>query len=125
MCIRDRFSNKLLTSNECCVSACTVFTMLTDVEIIAAILLLGKKKKKRRYWVHPLLYKRLSIGKFHIRYNNMINYPEKFFNYYRMSIKTFDELINLIESDIVRKGNRRGLRKPTEQRTSERFSIVM
>ena len=82
--------------------------MLTDVEIIAAILLLEKKGKKRRYWVHPLLHKRPSIGEFHIRYNNLRNYPEKFFNYYRMSIKTFDELINLIESDIVQKGNRRG-----------------
>ena len=89
------------------------------------ILLLEKKRKKRRYWMHPLLYKRPSISEFHKRYNNLTNYPEQFFNYYRMSIKTFYELINLIESDIVWKGNRRGLRKPTEQRTSERFSLVM
>jgi hypothetical protein len=49
-------------------------------------------KNKRRYWVHPFTNLRLTKGLFYTYFENLRERPDKFFNYFRMSIKTFDEL---------------------------------
>jgi hypothetical protein len=55
-----------------------------------------KLKNKRRFWVHPLTTERLLKGQFHNIYENLRAHPNNFFNYYRMSVNSFDELLKLV-----------------------------
>ncbi|XP_045477279.1 protein ANTAGONIST OF LIKE HETEROCHROMATIN PROTEIN 1-like [Harmonia axyridis] len=49
-------------------------------------------KQNRRYWVHPYTDLRLLRGRFHTSFGALRENPDKFYNYYRMSVKSFDEL---------------------------------
>lgn len=59
-----------------------------------------ENQKEKRFWVHPINQKR-NIPDF-IR--ELRNDPDKFYNYCRMSMETFDELLNLVE-DRIKKQN--------------------
>jgi hypothetical protein len=75
---------------------CVVGLLLEDVE---------RNKKtsgKRQWWTHPTLSHRLSIGNFHTSFNNHGIYPDKFFQYYMMSVACFDELLGLRGGNIVK-----------------------
>lgn len=65
--------------------------------VVALLLKLRNRKRKQRrrhrYWVHPLTDQRHLKGYFCKMYNNVRQHPDKFFNYYRMSIGTFDKLL--------------------------------
>ncbi|PIO23178.1 hypothetical protein AB205_0203050, partial [Aquarana catesbeiana] len=50
----------------------------------------------RRYWVHPIVQNREERGQFRILYNDLRQHEEKFFNYSRMSVNSFDELLRLL-----------------------------
>lgn len=71
-----------------------------DVEgIVAVALWIQKKKKlkkKNKYWVHPLLQERRSKGLFNIFFSDLRQYEHKFFNYVRMSVKSFDEMLDVL-----------------------------
>jgi hypothetical protein len=82
--------------------------MLTDIEIIAILVLKKNRKRHRKHWIHPLNCKRLSMSQFHLLYGKLREHPDKFFNFYRMSVKSFDELISLVGDHLRRVGNRRG-----------------
>jgi len=58
--------------------------------------LLIKKKKKlnRTIWVHPLLCSRPSQGAFTLLFEGLRRDPATFFNFFRMSVSAFDELLN-------------------------------
>jgi len=59
-------------------------------------LLVKKKENKqqnRKFWVHPLLSTRLSEGAFTINFHGLRRDPRKFFNYFRMSVSAYDELL--------------------------------
>jgi hypothetical protein len=45
--------------------------------------------------VHTLLSDRSTKGLFNLFYNDLRKYEDKFFNYLRMSIKSFDELVSV------------------------------
>ncbi|KAL4126514.1 hypothetical protein QTP88_010736 [Uroleucon formosanum] len=60
-----------------------------------------KRKKKRKFWVHPLLSDRSTKGLFNLFYNDLRKHEDKFFNYLRMSIKSFDELLELLQQDLT------------------------
>lgn len=72
---------------------------LNDVEAVCIAYLLNKRHKKqnktkRQYWVHPLNVKRPQEGQFNITFMTLRAHPDKFFDYYRMSIQSFDELVS-------------------------------
>lgn len=69
-----------------------------DMEEAAAlsILVLRIRKKKRKYWVHPIYSERFIKGKFHTLYSDLRGHPKKFFQYFRMNVPTFDNLLKLI-----------------------------
>jgi len=50
----------------------------------------------RKHWVHPINDDRETRERFSTFYNDIRLYPEKFFIYYRKSIKTFDELLQKV-----------------------------
>jgi hypothetical protein len=54
-----------------------------------------KKTRNRRVWVHPMLSTRLTMGAFYTLFNDLREDDGKFFNYFRMSPRSFDELYEL------------------------------
>lgn len=53
--------------------------------------------KKKRYWVHLFTGNRLTREIFYTSFVNLRENNETFFNYFRMSVKSFDELaVNIL-----------------------------
>ena len=60
-------------------------------------------KKTRTQWVHPLNEARPWSGE-HLKIDRMYReFPDKFFQYTRMSPQLFDKLLAMIEPDIKKK----------------------
>jgi hypothetical protein len=56
-----------------------------------------RKRKPRKHCVNPLLSTRLHKGLFHTLYDDLRQDDEQFFNCFRMSTKSFDELLSVLE----------------------------
>jgi hypothetical protein len=69
-----------------------------DLEEVAYVCALElrrrRKRRKQQFWVHPITRQRSMKGVFYILYEDLRCHPKKFFNYYRMSVNSFDELTN-------------------------------
>lgn len=65
-------------------------------KVIVMLCLHRRLKKRRRntriYWVHPITTLRMKFGAFYTIFPKLRENEDKFFNYFRMSIKSFDEL---------------------------------
>ena len=59
--------------------------------------------KKRKFWTHPLVSARLLKGAFSTLFEDLKEDPFKFFNYFRMSIRSFNELADKLEDALHRK----------------------
>jgi hypothetical protein len=73
-----------------------------EVEEIAALLfsyVRRRKKKNRQYWIHPMLLEHSTNGAFHLLCDDLHKHDEKFFSYTRMSMKYFDQLLQLIREE--------------------------
>jgi len=69
----------------------------TEIVCVAEALGLLDEPKERNYWVHPLNQDRINIKKqFFKFYNDLRDYPDKFFEFYRMSVPSFDELLSKV-----------------------------
>lgn len=91
-----------------------------ELAAVCALELRRKKKlrKKKLYWVHPITSQRLVKGQFYKLYSDLRAHPDKFFNYYRMSVNSFDELLNLIRPHITYKDTKWRKAIPPEERLS-------
>ena len=56
------------------------------------------KQRNRVHWVHPFTVEAKGEKRFRTFYENIRNFETKFFGYYRMSIKSFDELLVFLRS---------------------------
>ncbi|CAI6375924.1 unnamed protein product [Macrosiphum euphorbiae] len=96
--------------------------LLNDEEAMSIIYVLYKRHQKkskngqRRHWVHPLNLKRPIEGRFQTNFMTLRSYPEEFFKYYRMSIKSFDELISLVNLKLQKQVTCLHLPIPAEER---------
>jgi hypothetical protein len=74
-----------------------------ELVVVCALELRRREKiqRKNKYWVHPITSQRLVKGQFHKLYEDLRAYPEKCFIYYRMSVTSFDELLDLIRPYIT------------------------
>ncbi|XP_022177724.1 protein ALP1-like [Myzus persicae] len=72
------------------------------IAVAEALGLLDTIKSERRYWVHPLNVEREKTGHFKDFFKNIRRYPQKFFEYYRMSISSFDELLEILRPRITK-----------------------
>jgi hypothetical protein len=72
------------------------------IAVTEALGLLDTIKSERRYWVHPLNVEREKMGHFKDFFENIRRYPQKFFEYYRMSISSFDELLEILRPHITK-----------------------
>lgn len=77
-----------------------------------------RKQRKKQYWVHPILSQRLLKGQFYKIYSDLRDHSHKFFSYYRMSIKSFDELLKIIGPKITYQESKWRKCIPPEERLS-------
>jgi len=75
---------------------------LKVIAVTEALGLLDTIKSERRYWVHPLNVEREKMEHFKDFFKNIRRYPQKFFEYYRMSISSFDELLEILRPHITK-----------------------
>lgn len=77
--------------------------MEDELILIALLLAIYKKKRKRKYWVHPINLNRIRDSQYHTTSRKLPQYPDKFFDYYRMSVASFDELLGLVKDKIQKR----------------------
>ena len=65
-----------------------------------------QEERKRRWGTHPVLCNHLSYGLFHTMFQYHRKYPDFFFQYYRMSVTAFDELLFAICDRIKKEDTR-------------------
>ncbi|PIN97952.1 hypothetical protein AB205_0155820, partial [Aquarana catesbeiana] len=58
------------------------------------------RRRRHRFWIHPIIAQREGRGQFGVLYNDVRAHEDKFFNYTRMSIRSFDELLALLSSHL-------------------------
>ncbi|KAL4126793.1 hypothetical protein QTP88_011002 [Uroleucon formosanum] len=73
-------------------------------------------KRKRLHWVHPIVGARLEKGNFNILFPDLLKYESKFFNFFRMSSKSYFELHNLIKDDTTKEDTNMRRSISTEER---------
>lgn len=88
--------------------------------VIIALIQRRRKLKKinREYWVHPIHSDRLLQGKFYTMHSKLLDYPKKFFAFYRMSATSFNELVKLIGPAIAKRDTNLRLAIPVEEKLS-------
>lgn len=59
-----------------------------------------RRRKQRFYWVHPINMKREEFGAVYTLFPQLRQHEDKFFNYFRMSVSTFDYLYNRLKNTL-------------------------
>lgn len=80
-------------------------------EQILRLLLLRRRRRRRRFknrliWVHPINERRREAGAFHTLFEELRQDDTKFFNYFRMSVSSFDGLLERLKDTIQRKNTK-------------------
>lgn len=77
--------------------------------------------REREFWIHPFNLNREPSNRFFNFYNDIRKYSDKFFEYYRMSITSFDELLDKLRQKITKKTTK--FRRPVS--SEERLTITI
>lgn len=64
-----------------------------------------RKIRERIFWTHPYNAKRKELGDFYIKFMDLRQHEDKIFIYFRMSIKSFDELHERLKNELQRKNS--------------------
>jgi len=83
---------------------------------VCTLLLRTRAKRRKRFWLHPLVSRRLLKGQFHKLYEDLCIHPKKFFRYFRMTSSSFDELLSMIRSKITYQNTVMRASLPPEER---------
>lgn len=65
-----------------------------------------KVTKTRQLRIHPLLQKRQMMGEFVTLFYELREDSFKFFNYFRMSLNSLDELLKKLQDDLQKEDRR-------------------
>ena len=87
--------------------------------LVAFTAMYKTSQSQRNWWVHPLNSERTEKGEIYTLYPSLRHYKEHFFNYYRMTPKKFDELLQLVGPYIEKKWT--NMREPL----SPEFKLVL
>ncbi|XP_035786321.1 putative nuclease HARBI1 [Anopheles albimanus] len=71
-----------------------------DEELLLLLLSVAKKRTKKREWIRPFLQERPEMGEFQILCRELASDEDKFFQHYRMSRQSFEELHNILKDEI-------------------------
>lgn len=64
---------------------------------------LNNNNKQKRKWIHEVNMERKKFGEFHYLLKQLLKDELKFKEYFRMSMKQFDQLLSIIKKDIEKK----------------------
>jgi len=73
------------------------------IAVAGAFGYLNPPRSERSYWIHPFNIVRETNNRFFSFYGDIRKYPIKFLEYYRMSISSFDELLEKLRPYIAKK----------------------
>lgn len=81
-----------------------------DVDSEEHLILLGllycqqkrKRKKNRKIWEHSIIKERPAKGCFNTLFQEIRGDEEKFFNFTRMSVASFDELLGILKDSLIK-----------------------
>lgn len=73
---------------------------------LCAMLVVRRRRRQRIYWIHPIISERFIKGKFELLHGPLKKYPDKFFEFYRLSVSSFEKLLSKIKVIITRKHTR-------------------
>jgi hypothetical protein len=62
-----------------------------------------RRRINRRYWLHPIVMERSRVGSYRTLMYQLRRDELKFFNYFRLSMSTFDDLLRRVEGDLTRR----------------------
>jgi hypothetical protein len=80
-----------------------------DRDSVIALLLLYRRCKRRRnglQWVHPIMQKREEFGAFYTLFGALRDDANKLFNYFRMSVSSFDEIHCRLKERLQRRNSK-------------------
>lgn len=91
--------------------------MNANVLKIIGVYLIYKRRRRqiKRLWVHPILEARCFESAFVNLNHQLRDDPRKFFNYFRMSITSFNELLARLENRIKHQDMFRAAIPPIER----------
>ncbi|XP_058839521.1 uncharacterized protein LOC131695000 [Topomyia yanbarensis] len=58
--------------------------------------------KKKKYGIHPINQDRRKYGEFYHLYPQLREHPDKFYNYLRMTIPTFDYILDIVDRKLMK-----------------------
>ena len=65
----------------------------------------SRRRQNRRFWVHPINQESVRTITFEKLFENLRNDEKMFFNYFRMSIESFEKLLTRLENSRLTKSN--------------------
>lgn len=74
------------------------FYFYTEIKVLFLIKYFYRIKKRK--WVHEINLERMEFGEFHTLMPQLRQDEKRFYLYFRMSSKNFDEILNLVNEDI-------------------------
>ncbi|KAF9417159.1 hypothetical protein HW555_005670, partial [Spodoptera exigua] len=87
-------------------SAFTLLSSMDEDEILIMYYFLKRRKmkqaRKRKYWVHPMLMKRIPLGLCQSYIEELKSDDGKFYEYLRMTVSTFDSLLARLADNLRR-----------------------
>ena len=78
--------------------------MASSEKLLFALLAKNKRKRRsaeRKVHVHPILSSKMYTGVHHTLFSDLCADEKKFFNYFRMSKPSFEELLSYVRKDIT------------------------
>ena len=83
----------------------------------------GNGKFHRRWWVHPINLRRGvdGNGEFHAQIQQLKGYPDRFYSYFRMTVKLFHELLHLVGAGVEK--SQTNWRRPIS--AEERLAVTL
>jgi len=79
-----------------------------DRNLIIALCLYRRRKRRRNrlYWVHPMIQKKEEFGAFYTLFGELRDDANKFLNYFRMSVSSFDEMHRHLKESLQRRNSK-------------------
>ena len=80
-----------------------------DRNSIIALFLLYRRRKRRHnrlHWDHPIIQKREEFGAFYTLFGELRDAANKIFNYFRMSVSSFDEMHHRLKESLQRRNSK-------------------
>jgi len=65
-----------------------------------------KRRRNRLHWVHPIIQKREEFGAFYTLFGELRDDTNKFFNYFRMSVSSFDEMQRRLKKSLQHRNSK-------------------